>query len=86
MNNKTLIKNEIVNIEHISQNILPFPKKYILPNLISKSIEIITVPKPKDLAENQKNVGIVIDEKLIFNILSQHYKNVLITEIKKKMI
>ena len=84
MNNKTLIKNEIVNIEHISQNILPFPKKYILPNLISKSIEIITVPKPKDLAKNQKNVGIVIDEKLIFNILSQHYKNVLITEIKKK--
>ena len=84
MNNKTLIENEIVNIEHVVTNILPFPKKLTFSNLINKSIEIITVPKSEDLTVNQKNVGIVIDENLIFSILSQHYKNVLITEIKTK--
>lgn len=84
MNNKTLIENEIVNIGHIAENVLPFPKKHLFTNLINKSIEIITVPKSEDLTANQKNVGIVIDENLIFKILSQHYKNVLITEITTK--
>ena len=84
MDNKTLTKNEIVNIRHKALNILPFLNKHPLVNLINKSIEIITVPKPEDLTVNQKNVGIVIDENLIFKILSQNYKNVLITEIKTK--
>ena len=84
MNNKIPIENKIANIEFIRPNILPFPKKHPFVNLINKSIEIITVPKSKDLSVNQKNVGIVIDENLIFNILSKHYKNVLITEIKTK--
>ena len=84
MNNKTLIKDEIVNIERIAPNILSFSKKHIFNNLINKSIEIIIVPKSEDLTANQKNVGIIIDENLIFKILSQHYKNVLITEIKTK--
>jgi D-alanine-D-alanine ligase len=84
MNNKTLIENKIVNIEHSVTNILPFPKKQLFSNLINKSIEIIVVPKSKDLTINQKNVGIVIDEHIIFSILSQRYRNVLITEIKTK--
>jgi len=84
MNNKNLIEDKIVNIENISLNIVPFPKKYVFPDLINKNIEIITVPKPNDLNVNQKNVGIVLDEKLIFDILSQHYREVLITEIKTK--
>ena len=84
MNNKTLAENEVVNIRHTALNILPFPKKHPFVCLINKRIEIITVPKSKHLNVNQKNVGIVIDENLIFDILSKHYKNVLITEIKKK--
>ena len=84
MNNKTLIEKEIAKIKHISTNILTFPKKYIRSNLINKSVEILMVPKPKDLDINQKNVGIVLDAKTIFDILSQNYTNVLITEIKTK--
>tara|TARA_B110000971_G_scaffold55463_1_gene56406 strand:- start:926 stop:1987 length:1062 start_codon:yes stop_codon:yes gene_type:complete len=84
MNNKNLIENEMVNIESVAQNILPFPKKRLFSNLINKSIEIIIVPKSKNLTINQKNVGILIDEHLIFNILSKRYRNVLITEIKTK--
>ena len=84
MNNKTLIEKEVANIKHISTNILTFPKKYIRSNLINKSVEILMVPKLKDLTINQKNVGIVLDAKTIFDILSQNYTNVLITVIKTK--
>ena len=84
MNNKTLVENEISTIEYISPNIVSFSKKYFHSKLINKSIEIITVPKSLDLNTNQKNVGIVLDEKKIFDILSKNYKNVLITLIKTK--
>jgi D-alanine-D-alanine ligase len=60
--------------------ILPF-KKSIFPNKIDKTIEIVIVPKLTDITANQKNVGIVLDEKLILKILSKHYRNVSITEI-----
>ena len=84
MNNKNLLENKIEAFEHISRNIVSFPKSNIFPNLFNKSIEIVTVPKPKDIGTNQPNVGIVLDEILIFKILSKHYKEVLITEIKTK--
>jgi hypothetical protein len=48
---------------------------------INKTIEIITVPKPADPTKNQKNVGIVLDEKLIQEILAKRYETVTITEI-----
>ena len=48
---------------------------------INKSIEIVTVPKPADMTTNQKNVGIVLDEELIQEILAKHYETVTITEI-----
>ena len=63
------------------QKILPFDKKYVFPQKIDKTIEIVIVPKLDDITANQKNVGIVLDEKLILNILSKRYKNVSITEI-----
>ena len=63
--------------------ILPF-KKNIFPNKINKTIEIVIVPKLADITANQKNVGIVLDEKLILKILSKHYRNVSITEIITK--
>ena len=63
------------------QNILPLDKKYVFPQKIDKTIEIVIVPKLDDITANQKNVGIVLDEKLILNILSKRYRNVSITEI-----
>lgn len=48
---------------------------------IDKTIEIITVPKLADPTKNQKNVGIVLDEELIREILAKHYETVTITEI-----
>jgi len=84
MNNKNLFEDEIIPVEHVSQNVLTFPKKKILSGLIDKKIEIVTVPKPKKLDANQANVGIILEEKLIFKILSEHYKEVLITQIKTK--
>ena len=80
MINKNLLENKNKSFKHLTQNILPFPKN-VLSKLINKSIEIVTVPKPDKPSINQANVGIILDEKLIFKILSEHYKEVLITEI-----
>ena len=63
------------------QKILPFDKKYVFPQKMDKTIEIVIVPKLDDITANQKNVGIVLDEKLILEILSKRYRNVSITEI-----
>jgi len=63
------------------QKILPFDKKYVFPQKIDKTIEIVIVPKLDDITANQKNVGIVLDEKLVLKILSKRYRNVSITEI-----
>ena len=57
-------KNSVVpSIVHLKKN-------NIFPIKINKTIEIVTVPKLADIKANQKNVGIVLDEKLILNILS----------------
>jgi len=84
MNNKNLLENNINSFEQISQNVVTFPKNNFFTNLTNKSIEIVTVPKPKEAGTNQANVGIILDEELVFKILSKHYKEVLITEIKNK--
>ena len=84
MNSKNFLENKTEPFDHISQNIVTFPKNNIFSNLISKSIEIVIVPKPKHASINQTNVGIILDEVLIFKILSGYYKKVLITEIKTK--
>lgn len=49
---------------------------------INRTIEIITVPKLADATICQKNVAIKIDEDIILEILSSHYQNVTITEIR----
>ena len=74
---KDTAKQEILEIG----NILPLKKNNIFPIRIDKTIEIVTVPKLANKKENQKNVGIVLEEKIILKILSKRYKNVLITEI-----
>jgi len=84
MNNKNLLDNKTEFFDRISQNVVTFPKNIFFSNLINKSIEIVIVPKHKDKNINQKNVGIILDEKLILKILSKHYKDVSITEIKTK--
>ena len=78
-----IIKNITGKQISTAGTILPF-KKNIFPNKIDKTIEIVTVPKLSDITANQKNVGIVLDEKLILKILSERYRNVSITEIITK--
>jgi len=56
---------EKLTVQKNVHNILPSKKKYFYPNKIDKTIEIIIVPKLADITANQKNVGIVLDEKLI---------------------
>ncbi len=64
-----IIKNITGKQVSTTDSILPF-KKNIFPNKIDKKIEIVIVPKLADITANQKNVGIVLDEKLILKILS----------------
>jgi len=83
MSKKNLIEKdrEKLTVHENTHNILSSKKKYFYPNKIDKTIEIVIVPKLADITANQKNVGIVLDEKLILNILSKRYNNVSITEI-----
>ena len=64
--------------------ILPFKKNGIFPIKINKSIEIVIVPNLGDVNTHQDNVGIVLEEKKIFKILSKRYKNVSITEVNSE--
>ena len=68
----------------IVPNIINLKNNNIIPIRINKTIEIVTVPKLADITKNQKNVGIILDEKIILKILSKCYKNVLITEINSE--
>jgi len=81
MNNKDLRKIEMITARENVQNILSSKKKYFYPNKVGGAIEIVIVPKLADITANQKNVGIVLNEKLILKILSKRYSNVSITEI-----
>ena len=65
-------------------SIIHLKKDNVFPIKIKKTIEIVTVPKLADTTKNQKNVGIVLDEKIILKILSKRYKDVLITEINSE--
>jgi len=83
MSKKNLIEKdrEKLTVLENAHNILFSKKKYFYPNKIDKTIEIVIVPKLADITANQKNVGIILDEKLILKILSKRYNNVSITEI-----
>ena len=59
-------------------------KNNVLSIKINKKIEIIIVPKPINLNEHQKNVGIKLDENLILKIISRRYLHVLITVINSE--
>jgi D-alanine-D-alanine ligase len=73
---------EIVATPNNVQKILPFDKKYVFPQKIDKTIEIVIVPKLDGIEiTQQRNVAIILDEKLILEILSKRYRNVSITEI-----
>ncbi|MDD5359350.1 MAG: D-alanine--D-alanine ligase [Sulfurovaceae bacterium] len=51
---------------------------------IDKYIEIVTIPAATNPTEDRKNVGIELEEKIIFEILSKSYKKVIITIIETK--
>lgn len=85
-----IIENEKFGITHFKPLMkvgpptlrdLPLKTEDISFRKSNKTIEIVTVPKLADLAAHQKNVGITLDEKLILEILSRSYQNVIITEI-----
>ena len=67
MSKKNLIEKdrEKLTVQENVHNILFSKKKYFYSNKIDKTIEIVIVPKLADITANQKNVGIVLDEKLI---------------------
>lgn len=46
-----------------------------------QTIEIVIVPKLEDKNAHQENVGIELDEDLVFEILSKHYQHVQVTQI-----
>ena len=64
--------------------VLPFKVNNIFQIKISKSIEIVIVPNPGEKNAHQDNVGIILEENKILNILLKRYKNVLITVINTK--
>ena len=81
MNREDTKNIEIVETPNNIQKILPFDKKYVFPQKINKTIEIVIVPKLDGIEIIQRNVAIILDEKLILEILSRRYRNVSITEI-----
>ena len=64
--------------------ILPLQKSNVFSIKINKSIEIVIVPNLGDVNDHQDNVGIILEEKKVFKILSKHYKNVSITIINSE--
>lgn len=50
----------------------------------TETIEIVVVPRLGDIAPHQNNVGIELDETLVLEILSNHYRHVCITQISTR--
>lgn len=78
------MKNINVGSEVTAQRNHNDPTQSHMPVKDNKSIEILTVPKAENPQIHQKNVGITIDEHLVFKILSQKYQHVQISEISTK--
>lgn len=51
---------------------------------INKSIEIVTIEKRTDVTMNRKNVGIELEERVVYDILSRGYEHVMITIIQTR--
>ena len=64
--------------------ILPTIENNIFSIKVNKSIEIVIVPNPGEKNSHQENVGIILEENKILNILSKRYANVSITKISTK--
>ena len=64
--------------------VIPFKGDNIFQIKINKSIEIVIVPNPGEKNAHQDNVGIILEENKILEILLKRYRNVLITEINTK--
>ena len=79
-----IIKNITDKTIPTTATILPFKKNNVFPIKINKSIEIVIVPNFGDINAHQDNVGIILEEEKILEILSKRYKNVLITEINSE--
>ena len=77
---KDVTKTEIKAVD----NILSLKKDHIISTKINKTIEIVIVPNLGEVNSHQDNVGIILEERKILQILSKRYNNVLITEINSE--
>jgi len=77
---KDVTKTEIKAVD----NILSSKKNHIISTKINKTIEIVIVPNLGAVNSHQDNVGIILEEKKILQILSKRYRNVSITEINSE--
>jgi len=78
-----IIKNITEQKEKKTGVVLPF-KKNIFQIKINKSIEIVIVHNPGEKNFHQDNVGIILEENKILEILSKRYTKVSITKINNK--
>ena len=77
---KDVTKTEIKAVD----NILSLKKDHIISTKINKTIEIVIVPNLGEVNSHQDNVGIILEERKILQILLKRYNNVLITEINSE--
>ena len=77
---KDVTKTEIKAVD----NILSLKKDHIISTKINKTIEIVIVPNLGEVNSHQDNVGIILEERKILQILSKRYNNVSITKINSE--
>ncbi len=66
---------------NFGQPIYPLDTELSVVRESNKAIEIVVVPHRGSITTNRKNVGIELDETLVLEILSNHYRHVSITQI-----
>ena len=81
---KTMKQAKIISMPCAKKKIIPFKLNNPIFNKINKKIEILIVPKPRIKNANQKNVAILLDEKIILNILSSYYQDVTVSMIRSE--
>ena len=80
-----MIIKDVTNSEiRATNNILSLKKNNTISKKINKTIEIVIVPNLGAVNSHQDNVGIILEEKKILQILSKRYRNVSITEINSE--
>ena len=75
------LRSSVLAISRFGQPVKLFDARSPLVRRSDQTIEIVVAPNRGDTATHRKNVGIELDETLVFEILSSHYRYVSITQI-----